>query len=534
MLNRLNHKGHKGPQRISQAEINYLRIPSCPLWLKFFSLLLCVILLSCTKRADPHTLVMIIENSPTNLDPRVGTDAQSERIDELLFDSLVHRDEHFNIQPWVAERWEIPDLQTYIFHLHKGVHFHDGRPLTARDVKWTLDTIRNGSLTTLKATTYKAISRIDTPDDSTMIVHLSEPDTTLLYNLSDGAFGIVPYGSDKQFNRSPIGSGPFRFISQEPDSNVIVERNDNYWSEHARVERVRFIVVPDETTRALELRKGSADITPSGSMTADTINVLRRDPKLIVEQQPGTVLAYLTFNLRDPILKDVRVRQAMAHAIDRGEILHYLFGDEGRLAESVLPPQHWAYDGDVPHYTYDPGQANAMLDAAGYRRGKDGIRFHLVMKTSTQESTRVLAATLQQQLRQVGIALDIRSFEFATFYSDVQKGAFQLFSLRWIGGNEDPDIFYYAFHSSSFPPKHANRGYYVNPEVDRLIEAGRSTVDQEKRKQDYAQVQQILARDLPYINLWYFDNVVVHSTRVKNLHIQPAGNYDFLTSVELQ
>jgi peptide/nickel transport system substrate-binding protein len=477
---------------------------------------------------------MIIESSPANLDPRVGTDAQSERIDQLIFDPLVHRDEHFNIQPWVAERWEVPDPRTYIFHLHQGIHFHDGRPLTARDVKWTLDSVRDGSLITLKSTTYRLISQVDAPDESTVVLHLSEADATLLYNLSEGAFGIVPYGSDKQLNRSPVGSGPFRFVYQEPDSQVIVERNGNYWGDRAHVERVRFTVVPDETTRALELRKGSADISPSGSLTSDTVGTLRRDPKLVVEQQPGTVLAYLTFNLRDPILKDVRVRQALAHGIDREVMLHYLFGDEGRLAESVLPPQHWAYNGDVAHYAFDPAQANAMLDAAGYKRDKDGIRFHLVMKTSTQESTRLLAAALQQQLRQVGIALDIRSFEFATFYSDVLKGAFQLYSLRWIGGNEDPDIFYYAFHSSSFPPKHANRGFYVNPEVDRLIDAGRRTVNQQERKQIYAEVQRILADELPYINLWYFDNVVVHSQRVKNLRVSAAGNYDFLTAVELQ
>jgi len=228
------------------------------------------------------------------------------------------------------------------------------------------------------------------------------------------------------------------------------------------------------------------------------------------------------------------VRQSLAYAIDRGTMLHYLFGDQGRLADSVLPPQHWAYNGDVVHYPYDPDKANALLDSAGYGRGKDGTRFHLTMKTSTEETTRLLAAVLQQQLRKVGIALDIRSFEFATFYADVTKGSFQLYSLRWIGGNEEPDIFYYAFHSSSFPPKHANRSYYVNSEMDRLIDAGRSTVDQEKRKKIYAEVQKILARDLPYINLWYFDNVVVHSRRVKNLRLNPPGNYDFLTTAELQ
>ena len=490
-------------------------------------------MLSCSKRPDANTVVMIIESSPTNLDPRVGTDAQSERIDELIFDPLVRRDEHFNMIAWVAEKWEIPDPMTYIFHLRRGIKFHDGRPLTARDVKWTLDSIRDGSLTTLKTTTYKLVERVDAPDDATVIIHLSEPDGTLLYNVSEGAFGIVPYGSGKPFNRHPIGSGPFTFISQDPDTEVVLQRNDNYWGQHAQVERVRLTIVPDATTRALELRKGSADVSPSGSLSADMIGTLRRNHSLEVEQQPGTVLAYLAFNLRDPVLKDLRVRQALAYAIDRGAVLHYLFGDQGRLADSVLPPQHWAYNGNVAHYPYDPAKANQILDAAGYRRGADGVRFHLTMKTSTEETTRLLAAVLQQQLSQIGIVLDIRSFEFATFYGDVSKGAFQLYSLRWIGANEDPDIFYYAFHSSSFPPGHANRSYYVNPEVDRLIEAGRSTVDQEKRKQIYAQVQQILARDLPYINLWYFDNVVVHSARVQDLHVNPAGNYDFLGSIRL-
>jgi peptide/nickel transport system substrate-binding protein len=530
---RLNHKGHERTRRWLVYHGDILGEPLCPLWLKLFCLLLCANLLSCAKRPDANTVVMIIESSPTNLDPRVGTDAQSERIDELIFDPLVHRDEHFNMVPWVAEKWEIPDPKTYIFHLRHGIHFHDGRPLTSRDVKWTLDSVRDGSLTTLKATTYNLIDRVDAPDDSTLIIHLSEPDGTLLYNVSEGAFGIVPYGSGKPFNRRPIGSGPFAFVSQDPDTEVVLQRNDNYWGQHAQVERVRLTIVPDATTRALELRKGSADISPSGSLSADMIGTLRRYHGLEIEQRPGTVLAYLAFNLRDPILKDLRVRQALAYAIDRGAILHYLFGDEGRLADRVLPPQHWAYNGDVAHYPDDPAKANQILDAAGCARGADGVRFHLTMKTSTEETTRLLAAVLQEQLRQIGIALDIRSFEFATFYADVTKGAFQLYSLRWVGANEDPDVFYYAFHSSSFPPKHANRSYYVNPEMDRLIEAGRSTVDLEKRKLIYAQVQQILARDLPYLTLLYFDNVVVHSARVRDLHINPAGNYDFLASVHL-
>src|SRR5215467_15091667 len=165
-----NHKGHEGSRRCVHGKSEQLRVPLCPLWLKGFLLLLCASLISCSKRPDSHTLVMIIESSPANLDPRVGTDAQSERIDELIFDPLVHRDDHFNLVPWVAERWDIPDPKTYVFHLRKDVHFHDGRPLSSRDVKWTLDTLRDGSLISLKTTTYRLISQVDAPDDATVIL----------------------------------------------------------------------------------------------------------------------------------------------------------------------------------------------------------------------------------------------------------------------------------------------------------------------------------------------------------------------------
>ncbi len=503
-------------------------------WLRLFTAgLIFLLCLSCGKRPDTNTIVVIVESSPVNLDPRVGTDAQSELIDELIFDSLVRKDEHFNVKPSVAERWDIPDPQTYVFHLRRGIHFHDGRPLTAKDVKWTLDTMRNGTLITLKGATYKLVDKVESTDDFTLTIHLTEPFSPLLWNLTDGAFGIVPYGSDKGFNRNPIGSGPFRLVRSVPDSEVILERNDGYWGDHPRIERVRFNVVPDTTTRALELRKGSADVAIN-SLTPDTVNILQRESNLQVLRHPGTSLAYLAFNLRDPILKDVRVRQALACAIDRGPMLHYLFRDSGRLADSVLPPEHWAYNPEVVHYSSDPAKANALLDSAGYRRGQDGVRFHLTMKTSTEETTRLIAAVLQQQLRAVGIALDIRSFEFATFYTDVLKGAFQLYSLRWVGySNQDPDIFEDAFHSASFPPKRANRGRYSNPEVDSLIEEGRRTVDQQKRQQIYAKVQSILARDLPYINLWYMDNVMVHSTRVQNLQLGPSADYNFLTTAAL-
>lgn len=481
---------------------------------------------------------MIIESSPTDLDPRVGTDAQSERIDKLLFDALLRRDEHFNLQPALAERWEIPDPRTYVFHLRRGVRFHDGRPLTSVDVKWTFDSMLSGAIRTAKASTYRDIESIEAPDDATVIFHLREPYSSLLWNLSDGAIGIVPRGSGEDFNRAPIGSGPFRLVSMEQDQQVTIARNQQYWAEAPKLPAVRFIVVPDATTRALELRKGSADIAIN-SLTADTVFALRSDPALATMTAPGTIYSYLAMNLRDPILRDVRVRQALAYAIDRQPIIHYLLRDLARPAASVLPPQSWAFDGDVAQYPHDPRRARELLDQAGYKVGKDGYRFHLNMKTSTEESTYLLTAVLQQQLREVGIALDIRSFEFATFYADITgfaditRGAFQLFSLRWIGGNEDPDIFEHIFRSTSTPPRRANRGYYSNPEVDRLIDDARASVDRKRLKADYDRIQQIVARELPYINLWYFDNVLVHSRRLRNVHLSSSGNYDFLKTAEL-
>ena len=500
--------------------------------LKLLVLLALSAALSCSRAADPNTLVMIIESSPANLDPRIGTDAQSERIGMLLFDGLLRRDQHFNLQPALAERWKIPDALTYVFHLRHGVHFHDGRPLTSRDVKWTFDSLLNGSIRSAKASTYRLVDRIDVPDDWTVIFRLKEPYSPLLWNLAGGNVGIVPYGSGGDFNRNPIGSGPFRFVSMQQDKEVVIERNPDYWATTPRLPRVRFAVVPDTTTRALELRKGSAD-TAINALSADMIATIESRHELAVMRSPGTIYTYLAFNLRDPILKDVRVRQALAYALDREPLIHYLWHDQARPAASVLPPEHWAYNDNVPRYQHDPARARQLLDAAGYKPAADGVRFHLTMKTSTEETTRLLAAVLQQQLRDVGIALDIRTFEFATFYSDVIKGAFQLYSLRWIGGNEDPDIFEHVFHSASIPPKRANRSYYSNPRVDALIEQARREIDQQKRKALYDEIQRIVAEELPYINLWYLDNVLVHSQRVRNLQVSARGDYEFLKTAEL-
>jgi peptide/nickel transport system substrate-binding protein len=498
------------------------------------ALALCLTLAGCTRQKPaPDTAVVLIESSPLNLDPRIGTDAQSERIGELIFEGLLRRDDHFELKPRLAESWEIPDPLTYIFHLRHGVRFHDGRPMTSADVKWTLDSLLDGSLRSAKTSAYRYIGRVLAPDDFTLVIQLKEPYAALLWNLSDGAMGVVPAGSGEELARHPIGTGPFRFVSQAQDREVVIERNDQYWGKRAELPRVRFNVVPDATTRALELRKGSADAEVN-ALPGDMVAALARQPQLRVERAPGTSYQYLAMNLRDPILKDVRVRQALAYAIDRGPLIHYLWRDMARPSNSVLPPQHWAYDPGAKVYPHDVEKARQLLDQAGYRPGAGGVRFHLLMKTSTDESTRLFCAVLQQQLRQVGIALDIRSYEFATFYADVARGAFQLYSLRWVGGsNQDPDVFENLFDSASFAPRRANRGYYSNPEVDRLIAQARRSVDVKQRAAAYTRVQEILNEELPYVHLWWADNVLVHTRRLENVQLSPDGSYQFLRDATL-
>lgn len=480
----------------------------------------------------PSVVTVLIESSPTNLDPRIGTDAQSERIDSLLFDALVRRTANFEIAPALATSWETPDPLTYIFHLRTGVRFTDGRPLTARDVKWSLDTLVSGVVPTVKTASYKTWKSVDAPDAQTIVVHLKKPDTGLLWNVCDGAFGVIPFGSGKDFWRNPVGSGPFAFVSQQQDKDVVTRRNPLYWGPAAKIEGVRYDVVPDAITRALELEKGSADVEIN-ALPSDIIGSLAKMPRLRVESGPGTIIVYVIFNLRDPHLRDARVRAAIAQSIDRPLIIRTLLDGHARLADSVLPPEHWAWTGGVLKHPFNPAAAEALLDQAGYQRGKDGVRFHIVMKSSTDESTRLLCAVLQAQLARVGIAVDLRSYEFATFYADVTKGAFAMAPMRWIGGNEAPEILTYAYNSASFPPHGTNRGFYANAQVDALLNDADRNPDRNARITDYRGVQQQLALDLPVLNLWYMDTVAVVNKRLTPLALVPSGNFDFLRTVAI-
>ena len=483
-----------------------------------------------------HTLVFLLESSPVSLDPRVGTDAFSERLHQLLFNSLVRRDIHADLQPDLATGWKTPDSLTYEFHLRPHVLFHNGQPLTSRDVRYTFESILDGKINTVKRRQYQIIAQIQTPDAYTVIFKLKEPNANFLWLLSLGEIGIVPHTAGPEFANHPVGTGPFRFESMREDENVTLMSNPGYYDGPPRVKRVLFKIVPEAIVRALEMRSGSADVALN-ELTPDIVHALNSDKKLVVIEQPGTTYKYLAFNLQDPLLRNLKVRQAIAYAIDIPALIHYLWRDEGDPATGILPPNVWAYEPNVTKYSRDLSKARALLDEAGYP-DPDGEgplpRFTLTYKTSTEELSRSEASVIQQQLREVGIGVEIRSFEFATFYSDIVRGNFQMYSLRWIGDNLNPDIFDAVFGSGNIPPDGKNRGHYHNPRVDQLILWARSEPDRAVRKGYYSQIQSIVAEDLPYLSLWNIHNVCIANRRVKNIHLYPSGDFDFLKEVILE
>jgi peptide/nickel transport system substrate-binding protein len=486
---------------------------------------------------SPHTapgvVTFVIESMPANLDPRVGTDSASERLDGLIFDSLVQRDAQMNIEPDLAASWEQPDPTTYVFHLRHDVRFQDGRALTSADVKYTFDSVLSGAIATPKRGAFSSVGVIETPDPYTVIFRLNSISTSFLWDISRPAIGIVPQGAAADFAQDPIGTGPFRFVSEVQDDNVVLDRNPDYFGGAPQISEVRFRIVPEAIVRALELRKGAADIEMS-SLTPDMVPVLAQQNGIAVTEAPGNNYNYIAFNFQNPALAQRDVRQALAYATDRASIVHYLLRGQARLADGLLPPGNWAAAENLQSYPYDPARAEQLLDAAGFprRAAMGGMRLHLTLKTSTEEESRLLGEVLREQWRKVGIDLELRALEFGTLYADITHGNFDLFTLRWIGANNDPSIFQYVFESDRTPPSGANRGRYSNPQLDSLLARARVEPDDDRRKLLFVQAQQIIAADVPYISLWFNENICVHRTRIAGIELSPAGNYDFLSTIQ--
>ena len=479
---------------------------------------------------SPGTIQVDIETSPTSTDPRFATDATSSRINELIFDSLVKTDRNGQFVGHLADRVEHPSPTEIVFHLKHGVRFSDGRELTARDVIFTYNSILAPESMSPKRAGIEQLKSIDAPDDYTVVMTTAHPYAPALEMATEG---IVPAGTSlpsKENAAAPIGSGPFQMVGYARDEAARLERNPYYPYPSGAPRSILFKIVPDPTVRALELAEGVCDFS-GNNIEYDVLPWLGSHRFLEVSRTPGTTYKYLSFNFRDARLRDLRVRRAIAYAIDRKTIVNTILRGTGRVATGMLSPENWAYEANGTTYSFDPTKARQLLDQAGYTAGSNGMRGLRFEYKTTPEGAR-LGEVFQAMLQRVGIELTLRTLDFATYYADIQAGSFDLTSLQWVGIN-DPNSYYMVFDSQKTPPHGQNRGYYSNPEMDRLVEAGMSTVDPKWRKKIYGQVQQLAAEELPYVSLWWVDNVAVMNRRLVGFDAYPNGSFRSLATVTL-
>jgi peptide/nickel transport system substrate-binding protein len=496
-----------------------------------FISLIALLSISCSfspsNHPDKASFVVAIDSAPTQLDPRFATDAYSERIDHLLFRSLIRIGPHEEILPDLAKQWEV-DGNSYTFTLHENILFHDKSPLTSEDVRYTYESILNPETESPHRKGYEMIERIETPAPAVVRFILKENYAPFLSILTRGIIPKRLVTTDpERFAKQLVGSGPFVFVSYEPDHAVTLRANLDYPVPPTM--DLLFRIIPEESTRLLALEKGVIDLLQNAT-PPDALPRLLKNPLLKVVQAPSTTYSYLGFNLSDPVLKQQKVREAIAHAIDKEAMTKHLFRGLVTEADSLFTNRHWAF-AKTKATPYDPSLSEALLEEAGFPYQKAfGGRLRLTYKTSQNELGRRVAEVIQSQLSRVGILVTIRSFEWGTFYADVKSGNFQLFSLSWVGVH-DPDIYTDLFHSESVPPNGSNRVRYNNSRVDLLLSRGRILLDQTERAAVYREVQEILAEELPYVSLWHPQNVAVMKKEVMGYTLYSNGDFYSLKDV---
>jgi peptide/nickel transport system substrate-binding protein len=488
---------------------------------------------SCSSSHDSGVLTILIEKRIPSLDPRVSSDSAAERFRQLVFNALTRKNERFEPIPDLASSISVSDdKKTHTFKLRSGVKFHDGRALSSRDVKYTFESLIDRSFQSQKrAEVAQIIANVETPDDSTVVISCGAPCPSLPNVIVP--IGIIPDGSGAQQATKPVGTGPFAFEYYTDDQELGLVAFADYFEGKPSVEKIHIRISPDSSTRESELRKGSVDVAINADLDPVSVESLKQAQGLKVIVGDGTNVAHMGVNLLDPVLKDKRVRQAIAYAIDREAIMRDILRGQAKAARSVLPVGVWAYEPASTGYAFDPERANRLLDEAGRKSLNGAPRFKLTLKTSTVAVTRKIGEAVQEHLRKVGIQLELQPVERQKLTQDMTDGNFQLYLNTLVGGNQSTDIFRYAYFSTSTPPNGQNRSRYNNPRIDQLINESVMATP-ERQKAIFSEVQKTLAEDLPHIYLWYPAAVVIHRDRVNGLTLDPSGDWRALRTVKLQ
>lgn len=480
-------------------------------------------------------LRVAFETMPARLDPRFAVDAYASRVASLLHVSLVRSGGDGSYVPYLAESWLCPDESRCRFRLRDDLSFHDGRPITAVDVKATYEAILDPALGSPRRGMLASIAGIETPDAHTVDFVLNRPDAAFM---EAATLAILPANQAAERDIEPLelmASGPYRLLSLHPGERAVLEAYSDFVPHAPEISRIELRSVPDGTMRALELVAGEVDLVQNAIDPDTTAWLERCAPHLTVTRSASSNFQYLGMNLAHPLLSDVRVRRAIAHAIDREAIVENLLVSQAEPATGLLPPEHWAYSRNVRKHRYDPERARRLLDAAGlFDPDGDGpqARMTLSYKTTTVELRRRIAEAIAAQLETVGIRLEILSYEWGTFFEDIRTGNFQLYSLQWVGIAE-PDLYRQVFHSRMAPPQGNNRGRYNDAKMDKLTERGARTLARRKRQRIYRRVQRRAAHTLPYIPLWWPQRIVIAADHLEGFTPHPAGDLHGLASARL-
>lgn len=505
---------------------------------------------SCRRRSN--AFVIALSDNIRTIDP-IGSpsvDAASERIRALIFNSLVKKDDKFDyVGDLASDIKQSDDGTVFTFNLRDGVKFHDGRTFSSADAKYTLDLVFSSNFAK-SASFYEGsgadkksyIKSVEAPDAKTLVITLNHPWTGLLSNLVPVA--IIPKDSYESQKTHPLGTGAFKFTNYDNSQQVVdLEAFADCWEGAPHVPALRVRVIADTNALQAELRSGRVDIAPlPTSLSPDAIKLLGQDPNLQVLQFTGSNVTVLTFNTSAPPLNDVRVRQAIAYAVDRESLIRDLLLGQAKLAHSILPEESWAY---VPgqKYSFDPAMARKLLDEAGLK-DPDGdgpqMRFakSLVYKVSgSSAAAKSYAGVIQNYLKNVGIPVSIETAELNTLFDELRRGNFQIFYGQWVGGNQDPIFFKDLFATSEIPTEtraSRNRSRYSNKEVDALLNEAVNTFDRDKARQLYARVQEIVSREVPLLPLWYQANIVIARKNVGNINVNASGDWRFVKDLTVQ
>lgn len=456
--------------------------------------------------AKSAPIQLAIAQAPRNLDPRFASDAASERVNRLLYQSLVDFDDASRPVSMLAT-WETQDDLSIVFTLRPNRQpFHDGTPLTMHDVKATYDSFKTlkGSPKTAE---FDNIARIELLSDTQLIFHLKIPDAAFVEKLIIGILPKAYIEAEYDFSHHPIGNGPLKFV--EWKDRVVLRREVDQ-------QAVNIVEVKDPTVRVLKLLRGEIDVL-QGDLPPELVRFLQSQSHLQVTVGQGANFSYLGFNYRDPVLKQPKVRQAIAHAIDISAIIKSMMVDGTSQAGAILPPMHYAGNAALKPYVYRPEYARQLLTEAGV-----SLPLKLIYKTSTDAQRVRLATVMQAQMRKAGIELSIKSLDWGTFFESIKQGQFQLYGLTWVG-IKTPDIYTKVFHSTMTPPNGLNRGCFADDAIDALLD-----------KHDWEAATQAIHQALPYIPLWY-EGQFIAAQQGLDLPTPPAdGNWDWLATVERQ